>query len=305
MSKNVVIIGAGEIGLSLGRILRTKDLAVRFWDKNSKTIEALGGEEQGLPEIIPSAGVIFLCVPSWSVREALIYITPYLNKQTILVAVSKGIEVGTLKTIDQIISSQLPKSQPWALLSGMMLAEEIREGLFGGAVVASNKSSTSQEIINLFSSTNLYLEKTNDLHGAALCGVLKNVYSLVLGISYGLNLGENARGFLAVKSLTEMKKIISLLGGKQETVLGLAGLGDFIATGLSNFSKNHQAGIALTKNKIPPIQSEGLNSLSSLIILLGTKYKKFPLLCSLYEIVQGNLDTEEGFKKILYGTNRK
>lgn len=305
MSKNIVIVGAGEIGLSLGRILRTKEFLVKFWDKNPKTIELWGGEEQSLPEIIPSAEVIFLCVPSWAVREALIYITPYLNKKTILVAVSKGIETGTLKTIDHIFSSQLPKSQPWALLSGMMLAEEIREGLFAGGVVATNKSSISQEIINLFSSTNLYLEKTNDLHGTALCGVLKNVYSLVLGISYGLNLGENARGFLVVRSLTEMKKIISLLGGKQETVFGVAGLGDFIATGFSNFSKNHQAGIALTKNKISPIQSEGLNSLSSLIILLGVKYKKFPILRSLYEIVQGNLDASEGFKEILYGSVSK
>jgi glycerol-3-phosphate dehydrogenase (NAD(P)+) len=301
MSKKIVIIGAGEIGLSLGRILRQKDFDIKFWDKDPKTLESLGGAEPSLPEIVPPAEYVFLCVPSWAVREALIYITPYLSKKTLVISVSKGIEANSLRTIDQILAAQLPKNQPWALLSGMMIAEEIREGMFGGGLMSSKNIKIAKEAAMLFADSNLHIEPSLDVHGTALCGVLKNIYSLALGISYGLELGENARGMLIVKSVVEIKKIVSLLGGKQETVWGPAGLGDFIATGFSCFSKNHQAGSELAKGKVTNLESEGMVSLSSMIVLLGVKYKKFPVLSALHEIVQGNIEASSAFQKILYG----
>jgi glycerol-3-phosphate dehydrogenase (NAD(P)+) len=300
MSTKIVIIGAGEIGLSLGKILRQKNFDLKFWDKDPKALEALGGEEPNLPEIVPEAEFIFLCVPSWAVREALIYLTPYLSKKTVVVSVSKGIEVSSLKTIDQILGTYLAKTQPWVLLSGMMIAEEIREGMFGGGLVAGKSSKVARAVITLFAETNLQLEISSDLHGVALCGVLKNIYSLAMGVSYGLNLGENARGLLLVKALGEIKKIVALLGGKQETVFSSAGLGDLIATSFSRFSKNHQVGSELAVGKITGLESEGLVSLSSMVILLGVKYKKFPILRSLFEIVQGDAEAGPAFQKILY-----
>lgn len=293
-------MGAGEIGLSLGRILRQKNFEVKFWDKDPKALEALGGEEPSLPEIIPAAEFVFLCVPSWAVREALIYITPYLSKTTVVVSVSKGIEASSLKTIDQILGTQLAKTQPWVLLSGMMIAEEIREGMFGAGLLAGKSPKVAREVATLFAETNLQLEISADIHGVALCGVLKNIYSLALGVSYGLNLGENARGLLVMKALVEIKKIVALLGGKQETVFSSAGLGDLIATGFSRFSKNHQVGSELAGSKITGLESEGMASLSSMVILLGVKYKKFPILRSLFEIVQGDLEASSAFQQILY-----
>lgn len=300
MNKKIVIIGAGEIGLSLGRVLRQKNYIIKFWDKDPKALEVLGGTELSLPEIIPEAEFVFLCVPSWALREALIYITPYLNKKTIVISVSKGIESNSLKTADQIFSTQLAKKQGWALLSGMMIAEEIREGMFGGGLMSAKSQTVAREAALLFAETNLRIETSLDTHGTALCGVLKNIYSLALGISYGLELGENARGMIIVKSIAEIKKIVSLLGGKQETVLGPAGLGDFVATGFSRFSKNHQAGSDLAKGKVTNLESEGMVSLSSIVILLGVKYKKFPILRSLHEIVKGDIEASSAFQKILY-----
>jgi len=305
MKKKIVIIGAGEIGLSLGRILRQKSYDIKFWDKNPKTLEVLGGTEPSLPEILPEAEFVFLCVPSWSVREALIYVTPYLNKKAVVISVSKGIEVNTLKTVDQIFVTQLAKTQSWAILSGMMIAEEIREGMFGGGLMSAKSLRTAKEAADLFSDTNLYVDISADVHGVALCEVLKNIYSLALGVSYVLNQGENARGMIVVKAIAEMKKIVSILGGKQETVLGPAGLGDFVATGFSHFSKNHQAGSDLAQGKITKLESEGMASLSPLVILLGVKYKKFPVLYYLHEIVQGNIEASAAFRKILYGESKK
>lgn len=300
MSKRVVIIGAGEIGLSLGRILKTKGYHLSFWDKNPKVLESLGSEPKGLPEIVPEADELFLCVPSWALREALLFVSPYLSKQTVVVAVSKGIEPASLKTADELALSILPKKQPFCLLSGMMVAEELREGYFGAGVIATKSDKAEKEVSDLFAETTLLTESSDDLHGVALCGVLKNIYALLLGLSYGLGLGDNARGLLAVGAVAEMKKILSLLGGRQETAIGPAGLGDLISTGLSSYSKNHEAGLALARGATG-FESEGLASLTSLTLLLGEKYKKLPLLSALVLVVEGTLEPAVAFQNILYG----
>lgn len=295
MSKKILIIGAGEIGLSLGRILRAKNYSVTFWDKNPKVLESFGGEQKGLPEIVPEADMVFLCVPSWAAREALLFLSPYLDKKTVVVSLAKGIEATSLKTMDELLLAVLPKSQPCGLLSGMMIAEEIREGMFGGGVFASKSQKAYKEVQEVFAETNIYLEYSADLHGVALCGVLKNIYSLALGISFGLKLGEDARGYLMVLAIDEMKKIVSQLKGKQETILGVAGLGDLMATGYSEFSQNNAVGRKMAKGEVGDIKSEGLISLPSLIALLGVKHKKLPVLLALSEIAEGRVEAGKAF----------
>lgn len=100
-----------------------------------------------------------------------------------------------------------------------------------------------------------------------------------------------------------MRKIIPLLSGDAETVLGPAGLGDFVATGFSRFSKNHQVGAELAVGRLTNGQSEGLVSLSSLLILLGPKYKKFPLLAALSAVVAGDEEAGVAFDKLLFDWN--
>jgi len=300
MSKKIVIIGAGEIGLALGRILRAKEYSVKFWDKEPRVLESLGGEPANLPEVVPEADVLFLCVPSWALRQALLFATPYLSKHTVVVAVSKGIEGGSLKTMDEILKMVLSKTQSFALLSGPMLSEEIGESGFGAAVLATKSPKVGKLLTEIFAETNLSIEVSDDLRGVALSGVLKNIYAIALGMTTGLSLGENARGAVTVRALEEMKKIVSVLKGKQETVLGTAGLGDLVATGFSAYSKDHEAGISLVKGKEPAGYCEGLMSLPSVVNLLGEKYKKFLLLSSLSEVTRGELSPAEAFQKILF-----
>lgn len=300
MTKNIVMIGAGEIGLSVGKILSRKSYNVKFWDKDPKVLESLGGDNMSLPELLSEADVVFICVPSWSFREALLFTSPYLPAKATVVSLTKGIDAPTLKIADELLAKYLKRSQPWAILSGMMIAEELREGLPGAAVVASINAKVLRSVSDLFEETGILIVPSADVHGTALCGVLKNIYALAIGLSYGLNLGDNARGILITLAIGEMKKIASLLGGRQESVIGYAGLGDLVATGFSRYSANHEAGSALASGKTAP-QSEGIASLSSVVILLGAKYKKFPLLHSLHEIVQGDVEARTAFQKILHG----
>ncbi|MCX6712702.1 MAG: hypothetical protein NTY66_00655 [Candidatus Vogelbacteria bacterium] len=295
---NIVIIGAGEIGIALGRVLKTGDRSVKLWDKDPGVVAALGGESLGLPGIVPTADFVFICVPSWALREALFFISPYLGKKAVVVSVTKGIEAGSLKLPDEMLASLLPKRQSFALMSGPMIAEELRDEKGGGAVVVSSQEKIVSLVSKLFDGSQIQVVPGTDVHGTALCGVIKNVYALALGISFGLGLGENARGNLLVQMLGEMKKILATLGGKQETALGLAGLGDLIATGFSSNSKNHEAGVLLAKGAAD-MQSEGLASVNSLWTLLGAKSKKFPLLQIIHSIVSGDKEAGVEFEKLL------
>lgn len=300
----VLIIGAGEIGLSLGKVLRPKNYQLHFWDKDPKVLALLGGETVALPELVSLSDTVLLCVPSWALREALLFITPYLPKKTLVLSVTKGVEAASLATVDKLLSSLLPKGQPFGLLSGMMIAEELREGGFGAGVIATTTQTVAKRVMDLFAGTNLNLESSSDLRGVALGGVLKNVYAVAVGISYGLDLGENVRGFLLVQALREMKKIILALGGRAETALGLAGLGDLVATGFSANSKNHTAGLALAQGP-SSITSEGVVSLPSIIIMLGGKIQKYPLLSALNTIVAGDQTAAQAFAALLTGKIKK
>jgi len=300
MNKKIVIMGAGALGFCLGKILRAQNHTVTFWDKNSKVLETLKEDQRGLPEIIPSADIILLCVPSWAVREALLYISPYLAKTTPVIVLAKGIETPTLKTMDQLLVSMLPKNQPTGLLHGMMLAGEMREGQFGGGVCGTKSETAWKLLTEIFTDTNLRIFHSADVSGVAWCGILKNIYALALGITYGLELGDDARGWITALALTEMKKIVTIFGGKTETVYGPAGVGDLLATGFSQHSKNHQMGISLAKGQMEGSPSEGVMSLPSVIIMLGEKSQKFTLLLTLSEIVKGNKDAGLAFKEILY-----
>lgn len=301
MLPQVLIIGAGEIGQSIGKILGGKEVAVTYWDKNPQVLADLGIKQADLPELVPAANFIFICVPSWAVREAVVFINSYLTKEAIIVFLSKGMEERTGKMMNELYQDLLPKKQPLVLLGGMMLAEEIKEGQFGALVVAARDSRWGEAVAQLFAGTNILIEKTADLPGVAIAGILKNIYALALGVSYGLGWGENVRGYLVVRALEEMKKIIKLLGGENEAALSLAGLGDLVATGFSSYSKNHEVGRDLVEYGETVIKSEGVVSLPSLVARLGDKYHDFPILRALSYIITNHLPAEEAFLKLLTG----
>lgn len=292
MDKKIAIIGYGELGRAVHKILeKKKDLSIGIWDKKDR--------ENKLSGIISSAEVIFVCVPSWCVREALENIKKYLSEKTLVVCLSKGIEERTLKTVDLVLGEVLGLKQPLAILSGPMLAEELMSGKNGFAALASKNKKDFSVISDIFSGTNLKTEYSKDMKGVALCGVLKNIYALGLGICDGLNLGSNAKGKLAGEAVKEMAEIVKYLGGKKESVLSEAGLSDLIATAFSSFSRNREVGEELAKTGVCCLESEGFKSVNSMAKLLGKKAGKLPFFNTLKLIILENQKPKDVFKNIL------
>lgn len=291
-TKNISIIGYGELGRAIHQLLKQKpELAIKKWDKKDGPANLVG--------VVSSADIIFLCVPSWCLRAALLDIKKYIKKESLIISLSKGIEYETLKTPELILKDELGVKQPIGLLSGPMLAEELMSSKKGFAVFSSKNKKYFTNIADIFSKTNLNVEYSNDLRGVALCGVLKNIYSLGLGICDGLNLGGNTKGYLAAQSIKEISEILVSLGGKKVTIWTMAGAADFISTSFSGFSRNREVGEELARTGICCLESEGYKSIESLIRLLGKKTLKLPFLNTIKTIILDNKRPLDSFSNLL------
>lgn len=290
----ITILGAGAIGQTIGKILKSRSHQVGFWDKHPIK------NQKALKKIIPKSDFIFFCFPTKGINETLAKIFPLLSKKTIIVSLAKGISENHRKTIDEILKKNLPKNQPFALLAGPFLAEEIKNGLPAFGVVATKNKRVFKKIKKLFTKTPIRLEYSSDVRGVALSASLKNVYALLLGIIDGLKLGLNTKGFLAARAAEEMEEIVKILGGRHKTAMSTAGLGDFITTGFSPHSRNRSVGETIGKTGKPLGKSEGFRSASVFVKILGKKSAKFPLLKKLAKINASNRKlSKSNLKKIL------
>lgn len=292
----VAIIGAGEIGQAIGQVVRKNCSNVEFWDVDSSKVEA----QRTIMEVLNGITVLFLCVPSWGMRKALQEIYPHLAPDTVVVSLAKGMEE-THKTMEELLTELLPSGQKVALLGGPMIAEEINKDLRGYAEIAAVEYDTYEKVAALFVDTNVLTSYSADVHGVAAAGVIKNIFTLAVGLEEYYDFGVNARGWLVTECLSEMEKIIAKLGGKPETARGLAGLGDFLATAFSKYSRNRQAIEGLASTGEIKLHSEGMASLESLLYRLGGDTTDLPVLKALGMILLDQAKPKDVLNKLING----
>lgn len=284
MPKNVVIIGQGEIGRAMKYLLKkTKHkVYIECWDIDIHACPV----RKPLSQIIPKADILFMCIPSWTIRAAAKDLKRHLKSKTIIVAVSKGLDRITGNTVDIVIDKVFSDRQPTVLLSGPMLAEEIVAGKPGAAVAASDSKKSRESIAELFKGTKLHVYPVSDMRGVAICGILKNIYAIGFGMAQALHPGDNYRGLFVQVTLDEMVQIVTKLGGKKETVYTPAGIGDLIATGFSKHSRNHEYGKKLALTGQVLFDSEGSISIRPMVKKIGTLNKELRLFSKICSIVQ-------------------
>lgn len=282
--KNIVIIGQGPAGRAVKRILQgTKNrVSIECWDIDVKVCPV----RKPLDVIIPKADIVFLCIPSWAIRAASSDFGHLIKKSTDIVSVSKGFDRTSSMTVGELLKQVFPGCKNIGLLSGPMLADEILDGKFGAAVIASLSVRLRRSIKTVFRNTVLRISESDDIKGVALCGILKNIYSIGFGMAQALHPGDNYRGIFAQEVLEEMGKIVKCMGGKEETVCSYAGIGDLIATGFSKHSKNHTYGRQLVEMKQnPSFQSEGSVAVAPFAKKIKGYRKAFPIFAAIHDIV--------------------
>ena len=285
----VCIIGHGDIGKAIEVSLNQHNIGdLYIYDKKAGVLD---------DHKLSSADIIFICTPTSALSEVLNLINIYRKPESFAVALSKGIDKTTGKLVHELMTDFLP-SNDFAILAGPMLAQEISNGMGGVGVLASKNHEAYQIINKIFNNKILSVKYSDDLAGIALFSILKNIYTLAIGIVTGLSYGKNIQGWITARSFSEWPIIADKLGIKFNQDTANLILSDFVATSSSPLSQNRTAGIQIAEGK-KPHPSEGLNALSLLIKRLNYDLSGLPILEAMSKIILQKADPRLAIDKIL------
>jgi glycerol-3-phosphate dehydrogenase (NAD(P)+) len=232
--KQIAIIGAGNWGTALAIIAARAGHSVNLWSRNparnSVSIPANVTATSDLNEALHDASMILFAAPSHTARELLTAISPLLAEATIIVSVSKGIEIETGKRISEI-------------------AKEVVAGYPTAIVAASKDAAAARAVQNDLSFENLRIYTNSDVVGTEIGGSVKNVMAIAAGMTTGLGFGSNSVAALITRGLAEITRLARREGAQIETLMGLAGLGDLVLTCTGALSRNRFVGEQLGKGK--------------------------------------------------------
>jgi len=271
----VLILGYGEMGHAMEYLLRDQ-YSLDIWTKHPHdNLTAVV-----LEKAAAQADILIFCLPVNPHQEIAEYIAPLLKPECVCLSIAKGLDEAG-KTAAQIFSDVFGARQPYGLIYGPMISEEIRAGHYAFAQVACNKAADVNTVKKLFSGTKLYFEISDDISGISWSVILKNVYALAFGMADELQLGDNMRGFLVVAALHELDNIVRSMGGQAGSPYHLAGLGDLITTATSENSHHHELGRMLARSESQGIAGEGIHTLQMVEkynLFVETDYPLFHLI---------------------------
>jgi glycerol-3-phosphate dehydrogenase (NAD(P)+) len=270
--RKLAILGTGSWGLTLAWLLAATDpkdcqTDVWLWSRSAEKISALKANRtvtfpvsltlpdsitltDSLTDAVTDADAVLLVVTSEATRSVARQLksTTGFSNQTVVINASKGIELSSLKPMSAVIAEELPEN-PFAALSGPTLATEILNGLPTACCVTSLDACVAQQLQSALSRETFRLYSNTDVIGVELGGALKNVFAIASGYMQAQRLGENAKAALITRGLAEMTRFSVALGAEEQTLFGLSGLGDLLATCNSPLSRNFQVGFQLAQGK--------------------------------------------------------
>lgn len=289
--KKASILGSGSWGTALAILLAKKGLdPVTLWGRSRDVADAINESHRNpryltditLPgeitatielEATTSSELILFVVPSKATRQVAAALAGCGVPETaVLLSCSKGIERDTGLRMTQILEEFFPRN-PIAVLSGPNHSEEIARELPGAAVIGSRDEDVSKRVQDVFTLPWFRSYTSDDVTGIEIGATIKNVFAIAAGIAEGLALGDNARAALVTRSLSEMIRVGTSLGGKPATFQGLSGVGDLIVTCYSEHSRNHKVGRMLGQGMTVQEVQDSLNMVAEGIINTDSVYQ--------------------------------
>lgn len=192
---------------------------------------------------------ILIVVPSHGLRETLKTIKPLLAPDSRICWATKGFELSTGQLPHQVAGDVLGTDRPMAVLSGPTFAKEVAAGLPTAMTIAANDPDFASDLAEELSGDNFRAYTADDMIGVEVGGAVKNVLAIAAGLSDGLGFGANTRVALINRGLVELTRLGLALGAKQDTFMGLAGMGDLVLTCTDDLSRNRRMGLALAAGK--------------------------------------------------------
>ena len=321
----VAVLGAGSWGTAFSIVLADGGNDVMMWARREEVAESINSERENadylqgiqLPPSVSAthdvekalhgADVVVLATPSQTLRDNLTMWAPYIESDAVMVSLMKGVELGTLNRMSEVIH-QVTGAGPEriAVISGPNLAKEIARREPAASVVACADESVAKGLQARVHSAAFRPYTSTDVLGCELGGAYKNVVGLGVGMAVGLGFGDNTTASLITRGLAETARLAMKLGANPLTLMGLAGLGDLVATCSSPLSRNRsfgeKLGQGLTTEEIYASTrqvAEGAKSCSSLRALAEQSGCDAPIARYVDDVVAGRMTAPEMMDSML------
>jgi len=267
--RNLAIIGGGSWGTALAAVLAPRFPRVRLWVYESDLAARMGSSRENdiyLPGVqlpaqvlvtsdlaiaLEDATIVLSVMPSHLVRVLYQQMLPFLNESMVFVSATKGLENGSLLRMSEVIREVLrPSFDPHVVvISGPTFAREVARFEPTALVVAATGEALPCAVQAAFSGPTFRLYTSTDSIGVEIGGSIKNVVAIGAGVLNGMGLGHNATAALITRGLAEMNRLALAMGGRPQTLAGLAGLGDLVLTCTGDLSRNRAVGVALAHGR--------------------------------------------------------
>ncbi len=317
MSK-LAVIGAGSWGTTFAKLLADGGADVALWARRSELSDEINSSHRNgdylpgvnlpakvvasssIEEVLTGATQVYLSVPSQTLRANLAEWGSLIPKDALVVSLMKGVEKNSGLRMSQVIAESGIDPSRIVVISGPNLALEIA-GEEPAASVAASVSLASAKAVASASSNSYFTTFTNtDVIGTEFGGILKNLIAVAIGIVNGVGYGQNTKASIMTRGVSEISRFAVAYGAKPTTMVGLAGLGDLIATSESPLSRNHKAGEMLgkgySKREVLARLSqtaEGLASVSTVLELARAKGISMPIVEQVEAVIEGKLSPKD------------
>lgn len=333
--QRVAVLGGGSFGTTLANIMADNGHAVMLWLRDEARAEEINREHRNsayLPELalheklqattnlaaaVADRDFVFMAVPSSSCRAVAKEVKRHIDKRSILISTTKGLEAShvpepnSFRLMSEVLREEIPE-QRLGVLSGPNLAKEIAARQITATVIASRDDDLNAGVQELLRCGYFRVYASSDMYGVELAGALKNVYAIIAGMANALGIGHNTIAMLITRALAEMTRFGVRKGADPLTFMGLAGVGDLMVTCMSPLSRNYQVGVALGQGKnLDTIVAElgqvaeGINTLKLLKLHSEQINVRMPLVAGLYEILYNGRSIPEVVGKLMWAEQNR
>jgi len=317
------VVGAGGWGTTLANLLAEKGYKVKLWAFEKEVVDDIKNNKENsqflkgvklsdnilatndLKEAVSGKDIIITAIPSSFLRDMAKKIAEYIGKETIVVSVTKGLEDISFKRMSEILGEELKVKV--VALSGPNHAEEVARKIPAATVIASKHLDILPKVKEVLETSYFKVYPHDDVAGIEICGAIKNITAIAVGVCDGLKLGDNTKASIITLGLAEMSRVGRFFGAKRATFYGLAGVGDLVATCTSRHSRNRFFGERLAEGKsfedikeeMHGMVAEGIKTTKSVYDLAQKENIELPLTTQAYNVLYEKKDLKEAIKDLI------
>jgi glycerol-3-phosphate dehydrogenase (NAD(P)+) len=326
VTPELAIVGGGSWGTALAVVLAGRFARIRLWIYEKDLAARVCATRENavylpgirvpdhvrvtheLEDAVASAAIVLSVMPSHVARALYARLLPYLDPAMLFVSATKGLENGTLLRMSEVIREVVSaRFEPRvAVISGPTFAREVAGGQPTALVVASADAAAARTIQASFSGPSFRLYTSPDPIGVEIGGAVKNVVAIGAGVCHGLGLGHNSLAALITRGLAEITRLATAMGGRAQTLSGLAGLGDLVLTCTGDLSRNRMVGVELARGRklaeivgSMPMVAEGIKTTQAVGELARRHQVEMPISNEMLQMLHFGVAPQEAIRRLM------